>query len=371
VTDGYVSVEEEAFDLIRKNLGNANMFAFGIGSSVNRHLIEGMAHVGMGEPFILTKPETANAQAERFRKMIQSPVLTQVKLGFAGFQVYDVEPLSIPDVLAERPVLVFGKWRGNPKGTITLKGMTGEGSYSQTIKVEDYMAAKENAALKYLWARHRITLLSDYNKLRNDDKRVKEITNLGLDYHLLTAYTSFVAVDNEVRNVDGKYTSVKQPLPLPEGVSDYAVGSSGNYAAAPAMQMSKLMTGVSRKMENRLDEAKSTAQESEISKMKDKTQKVRIEQVIVEKGRSKEDIIKVAQTHLSAIEMCIAGSNFAGTIQVMLTINRDGTVKNVKITSDELKDEKRRQCLTAQIKQWQFPKMVDSRTVNVTITLNL
>ena len=97
VTDGYVSVEEEAFDLIRNNLGNANVFAFGIGSSVNRHIIEGMAHVGMGEPFIITKPDAAQGQAEHFRKMIQSPVLTQVKFSFNGFNAYDVEPISIPD----------------------------------------------------------------------------------------------------------------------------------------------------------------------------------------------------------------------------------------------------------------------------------
>ena len=187
VTDGYVSVEEEAFDLIRNNLGNANMFAFGIGSSVNRHIIEGMAHVGMGEPFIITKPDAAQAQAERFRKMIQSPVLTQVKVKFNGFNAYDVEPVSIPDVLAERPVLVFGKWRGNPQGTITLSGITGDGKYSETINVADYKPSKDNAALKYLWARHRITILSDYNKLRNDDKRVKEVTELGLNYNLLTA----------------------------------------------------------------------------------------------------------------------------------------------------------------------------------------
>jgi len=64
-TDGYVTVEEEAFDLIRNNLGDANMFAFGIGSSVNRYIIEGMARVGMGEPFIITKPEEAPQLASR------------------------------------------------------------------------------------------------------------------------------------------------------------------------------------------------------------------------------------------------------------------------------------------------------------------
>ncbi len=76
VTDGYVSVEKEAFDLIRNNLGNANMFAFGIGSSVNRHLIEGMARVGMGEPFIITRPDEAQQKAEKFRKLIESPVIS-------------------------------------------------------------------------------------------------------------------------------------------------------------------------------------------------------------------------------------------------------------------------------------------------------
>src|SRR5208283_2223964 len=73
-TDGFVEVEEEVFDLVRNNLGNANIFAFGIGTSVNRHIIEGMAEVGMGEPFIITRPEEAPAKAARFRAIIESPV---------------------------------------------------------------------------------------------------------------------------------------------------------------------------------------------------------------------------------------------------------------------------------------------------------
>ena len=73
VTDGYVSVETQAFDLIRNNLGNANVFAFGIGSSVNRFLIEGMARVGQGEPFIVTNADEADARAEALRRYIESP----------------------------------------------------------------------------------------------------------------------------------------------------------------------------------------------------------------------------------------------------------------------------------------------------------
>src|SRR5690606_36095403 len=54
VTDGYVTVEREAFELVRRNLDKANLFSFGIGSSVNRHLMEGLARAGMGEPFVIT-----------------------------------------------------------------------------------------------------------------------------------------------------------------------------------------------------------------------------------------------------------------------------------------------------------------------------
>ena len=366
-TDGYVSIEEEAFDLIRNNLSNANMFAFGIGSSVNRHIIEGMAHVGMGEPFIITKPDAAQAQAERFRKLIESPVLTQVKVSFSGFDVYDVEPVSIPDVLAERPVLVFGKWRGNPQGSIKISGIAGDGKYVQTIKVENYQPSKDNAALKYIWARHRITILSDYNKLRNDDKRVKEVTELGLNYNLLTAYTSFVAVDNEVRNIDGKLTTVKQPLPMPEGVSDYAVGGNANYAAAPVMRKSMSM-GM---MGSRMSEDKAAAQEVQEPKKKDEALKISIGNVTTEKGLTKADILKVTQPNLSEIEKCLAGKNISGTIKLNLTINPDGTVKNVEIVAGVIKDAKLRQCIIAQVKQWRFPTTAGGQLVKAVITFKI
>jgi Ca-activated chloride channel family protein len=61
------------------------MFTFGIGSAVNRHLLEGMARVGMGEPFVISKPEETREKAEKFRKMIESPVLTKVKLDFGEY----------------------------------------------------------------------------------------------------------------------------------------------------------------------------------------------------------------------------------------------------------------------------------------------
>ncbi|VWX59383.1 Trypsin [Burkholderiales bacterium 8X] len=228
VTDGYVTVEREAFELVRKNLSKANLFAFGIGSSVNRHLIEGLARAGRGEPFVLTDPIQAPAEAARFRRMIESPVLTGVKARFEGFDAYDVEPAALPDVLAERPVVVFGKWRGEARGSLVLEGRGAAGAYRQVLKVED--AARPDAtgsALRALWARHRIESLGDQEALEGGDALKGRITELGLRYGLLTSYTSFIAVDQRVRNTaPSTGATVDQPQPLPHGVDERAVGGS-------------------------------------------------------------------------------------------------------------------------------------------------
>ena len=229
-TDGYVDVEKESFELIQSNLNKANFFAFGIGSAVNRFLIEGIANAGLGESFVVTKPEEADAKADKFRSYIQSPVLTDIKVDYAGFDVYDIEPSHVPDVLAERPVILFGKYKGNPEGTIKITGRSGKEDFTYTFDVSKTKAQASNRALKYLWARQKIRMLDDFNNAANDPKLTEQITGLGLKYNLLTNYTSFIAIDSVVRNKGGKQVTVKQPLPLPDGVNDNAVG--GGYGGA-------------------------------------------------------------------------------------------------------------------------------------------
>ena len=235
VTDGYVTVESEAFALVRQHLGQANVFAFGIGSSVNRHLMEGLARAGMGEPFIVTRPDEAKAQAERFRKLIESPVLTSVKARFEGIDVYDVEPQQLPDVLAERPVIVFGKWRehaGTTPPNLIVEGRAAHGPYTQTLPIDVAADGPGTGALRLLWARHRIAALSDEEALTGGEAQKAAITKLGLDYSLLTQYTSFIAVDKVVRNPGGRGATANQPSPLPEGVSNLAVGEASALGAA-------------------------------------------------------------------------------------------------------------------------------------------
>jgi len=361
VTDGYVTVEEEVFDLIRSNLGNANLFAFGIGTSVNRHIIEGMAHVGMGEPFVIAKPDEAQAKAERFRSMIQSPVLTQVKVNFKGFDAYDVEPPAIPDVLAERPVIVFGKWRGKGKGSIAVSGITGEGRFVETIDAGKVKPSGANAALATLWARHRITVLSDTNRLRASDKRIREVTDLGLRYNLLTAYTSFVAIDSEVRNTEGKPATVTQPLPLPQGVTDYAVGGKSMPASAPMALMAKR-------------EALGTSESGALVKEKrakdeeiERKAAISISDVAVSQGLSKEDVVRKLTGQTPKLESCLAGAK--GKVVIRLIISPDGTVKSVQILSCTLKGGQAASCVAGHLRKIVLPATKDGKEGRAVVTI--
>jgi Ca-activated chloride channel homolog len=368
VTDGYVTVEEEAFDVIRNRLGDANMFAFGIGSSVNRHLIEGIARVGMGEPFVITKPAEAPEKAEKFRKLIESPVLTNIRVDYGDFDVYDVEPPSIPDVLADRPVIVLGKWRGNPKGTIRISGLSGEGPFTHKIKVKNIESDQTNTALRYLWARHRIAVLADYNKLRQNDDRIKTVTQLGLTYNLLTEYTSFVAVDTRIRLKNGKPVTVRQPLPLPQGVSNYAVGGKG-YAMRSQMAPSTASGMSNRQLVHKealcTDEKVDGTVEQEVKK-----KMALIKDLEVTKNMTEENIRKVLQNKIPEIEACRGTSpGLLKIVRIVLQVDAKGRVVRVEFDKNTAKNRSLVKCLKNFFKKMLFPPHENGRQGKITFAL--
>ena len=225
LTDGYVDVELETFEIIRNNLGNANLFAFGIGSSVNRHIIEGMARVGQGESFVATDIYDAAPKARQFFNYISAPVMTNIEVAFRGMSTYDVEPKTFPDLFAERPVLVFGKWKGKAHGEVVLRGVNGAGEIEQAVPIPSIVGDRDHSALRYLWARSRIARLSDFDFLDRGSEYKMEVTNLGLTYNLATRFTSFVAVEETPRNLTGKTSKVQQAALQPKGVGKKAFSS--------------------------------------------------------------------------------------------------------------------------------------------------
>ena len=379
-TDGYVSVEEQVFDLMRNRLGDANMFAFGIGSSVNRHLIEGMARVGMGEPFVITRPDEATEKAVRFRKLIQSPVLTAINVDFGEFDVFDVEPRSIPDVLADRPVIIFGKYRGKPRGTIEIRGISGDHNFVRKINPADVRSAQDNGALHYLWARHRISLLSDYNRLRPNDERIREVTRLGLHYNLLTAYTSFVAVDSQVRLVDGQATTVKQPLPLPQGVSDYAVGnqslarkSISRVLAAPSVGHRQPRTKAPGSGSGKVEQY--AAQDS-VTEKEVKPSRLSLKKITVSSGLKKGSVKRQLEKKLLKINACYSAlvntrPAINDRIEIEMIIDSLGRLEALKIVDHGKKDRKLEKCIRQHFEKLQFPKPKNASKATIMVTFVL
>ena len=234
ITDGYISGEREIFDIIGRNIGTTNFFSFGIGSSVNRYLIDGIAKTGLGESFVVTDPSEAASTADRFRTYIQSPVLTDVQVTYDGFDVYDIEPPTLSTLFASRPIVLFGKWKGEPSGTIHITGKTGGRDYAEDIPVSAAIPLEANNIIQYLWARTRVERLTDYGITEDLQANAKkEVTELGLRYSMMTPYTSFIAVTEKVRNTEGKSTDVKQPLPIPMNVSEWAIGNGYTVGSEP------------------------------------------------------------------------------------------------------------------------------------------
>ena len=366
VTDGYVNVENETFKKIDDNLGEANLFAFGIGSSVNRHIIEGMARVGMGEPFIVLNNRESAEKARKFKDYIQSPVLTNIDVDFTnGFSAYDVEPRNIPDLFAERPMLVFGKYRGTASGNIEVKGVSGEGDFRETVKVGAFEEDPTNEALRYLWARHKVRNLADMNPRMSEDD-IETVTQLGLKYNLMTAYTSFVAIDSEVRNENGDLVSVKQPLPMPAGVENSAVGRGG-YGGPVARRTKKkdysLQPAPVAAPESEADEELSIAGGKSERVKEPRTKRVVVTQVKIENGPgSRADIERAIERVLKKLKTC----GPTGTMTVRVTFSKAGSIASVQVISAGGASTS---CVTEALKKAQLSGATSSTTTAV-VTLS-
>jgi Ca-activated chloride channel family protein len=223
ITDGFISAEAETATLVRKNIGTANLFTFGIGSSVNRELLESVARAGGGEPVVVTSAKEAESAAVKFRELVSNPVLAKVRITAEGVTVGSIEPDPHPDVFAARPLIVTGTWTGEPKGRIIVRGIGGNGvAFEKSIDLAE-AAAKGvvHPEVPVLWARERVRRLTN---MPRSEEAVREITSLGMSYQLLTPYTSFLAVDETPRELAGLTKTVTQPLPMPKGVGESAIG---------------------------------------------------------------------------------------------------------------------------------------------------
>ncbi|MEZ4406044.1 MAG: VIT domain-containing protein [Polyangiales bacterium] len=198
LTDGYIGNEAEVMAAVRPALGTARVFAVGVGGAVNRYLLEGVSEEGRGEAMVVTPSDDPTEAARRFHAMIARPVLTDVEVDWGGLAVSDVYPRVVPDLFADRPLVLQARYARGGRGMVRVRaaprtGADASGAAARRRRERDRdavggpaLAVGAGAGLKDL---SRALLLGETPAIRD------AITEVGLRHHLVTAYTSFVAVD--------------------------------------------------------------------------------------------------------------------------------------------------------------------------------
>ena len=218
MTDGYVGNDMEIISEVQKH-ANARVFAFGIGSSVNRmpvafatafaiaamnrYLLDKMAEEGRGEVEYVALSDDGSAAAKRFHERVRNPLLTDISVDWNGLPVTDVYPRRIPDLFGAKPVILSGRYTAGGHGVIRLKGKTGGQDFVREIPVDLPELQPAHDVLATLWARTRIDdlMAQDYKGAQQgtmQNELQETITQLGLNYRLMTQFTSFVAVEEMI-----------------------------------------------------------------------------------------------------------------------------------------------------------------------------
>jgi Ca-activated chloride channel homolog len=274
MTDGEVGNDFEILAEIQRH-PKARVFAFGIGSSTNRFLLDGMARYGRGEVQYVGLQDDGSAAAKTFHERVRTPLLTDIEIDWNGLPVRDIFPARIPDLFSAKPVVLSARYKGAASGTIRLRGKIAGKPFVREIAVTLPGEEKKNDVLASLWARRKVAdlMAADFDGTYRNTPRPEtkqQITQLGLDFRLMTQYTSFVAVEDRVVNESGRAPRVVQvPVEMPEGVSYAGVYGGGMpqpvAAAAPMRTMESFgsmmrMKGASPGVEPRGAEMADTAE---------------------------------------------------------------------------------------------------------------
>ncbi len=237
MTDGYIGNDLAIIGEIQKH-PNARVFGFGIGNSVNRFLLDKMAEHGRGEVEYVGLQDDGSAAARRFHERVQHPLLTDLSLDWDGMDVTDVYPKRLPDLFSAKPLIVKGRYTTPGKGVLQLRGKVAGRSVVRKITVDFPGYEPNHDVLASLWARTKIAdlMAQDYNGIQRGNPKAtvrNAITQLGLDYRLLTQFTSFVAVEELIITEGGLPRRVDVPVDMPDGVSyDGVFGSEGQSFAS-------------------------------------------------------------------------------------------------------------------------------------------
>lgn len=212
MTDGFVGNDYEIINEVTRH-PNARVFSFGIGRSVNRFLLDKLAEAGRGDvEYVGLDDDTeADLAAARFHERVRTPLLTDIAIDWGGLPVSDLTPNPIPDLFSAKPLIVTGRFSKPAEGTVTVRGRQAGKPFERKLKVTLTDQENRHDVLATLWARKRIDglMIESQYGVRPPDLEAR-VTRLGLDYRLMSRYTSFIAVDENGRDIREEIAALRK-----------------------------------------------------------------------------------------------------------------------------------------------------------------
>ena len=250
MTDGFIGNEDEVLKAVEGKLRTSRLFSFGIGSSVNRFLLDKLAQVGRGQVTYVRQDESPDLAVERFFRSIATPLLVDIDVSVQGpIQLTEMYPMPVRDLFSGEPLVVNGRFEGVGPATILVTGRRGNVAFRKEIPLTFPRDQPANAVLATLWARQKIEYLMSKMTGGEDPDIKAKVLEVAQKYRVMSKYTSFVAVEEKVRTDGTSAETVQVPVEMPEGVSHKGVfGDSGTDGArmmrAKSVVSQKTLVGV-------------------------------------------------------------------------------------------------------------------------------
>ena len=351
MTDGYVGNEEQIITktatLVKSTTTTSRVFGFGVGSSVNRMLLDGLGKAGNGDTVYASTREDPALAVNTFFRRIDAPVIEDLKIDWGNAQVTEVYPKVLPDLFASRPTIVHALYSGKADTTITVRGTLRGQPIAITTKLVTENK-KDGAALDTLWARAKVESLERDLWNGADPSVIEDITKVGLAHRLVTAYTSFVAVDTASK-VDGHLVTVDQPAHAPEGVDmAMALGGAGRGYGQLGSRV--------REDERRLG----PVGKAEPAPAKPSAS-AEADTLTVGAGLAKSAVRSVLDSHAAEVTKVLDDAGFRGKVALRWFVSAQGTVLQCKVIAGQL-DVATKKKLTALVASWTFPASTSGST---------
>lgn len=240
LTDGSVGNETQLFELIKQQLGSSRLFTVGIGSAPNSFFMTRAAEFGRGTyTFIGSANEVQSKMQDLFSKL-ETPVLTDLQVSFPDDVEVEIWPNRIPDLYLGEPLVIAAK-TSNSNGDIQISGQRVNTTWQVDLPL---IGGQQGSGVAPLWARAKIKALMDslIDGAKKEDVK-NEIINVALQHHLVSKYTSLVAVEKTPsRPMWDSLDTRAVPNNLPHGSTMGQV--VGSFAQTGTLGQLKLFIGI-------------------------------------------------------------------------------------------------------------------------------